>query len=101
MPLEILHWYFKGRLEELNSIIDGELEAEDDMDLDERTSRTGEMDVDECYNLEKCSEKNKLVKQIGKIVRDLRSLGFTSMTENAYASAIFSLLKVGICSIMQ
>ncbi|KAK0578450.1 hypothetical protein LWI29_010635 [Acer saccharum] len=100
---EILHWYFKGRLEELSAIMDGELEDNDesqdrdDMDLDEKGKlRAGEMDVDECYNHGNYSEKNKLVKHIGKIVRDLRSLGFTSMTENAYASAIFSLLKTKV-----
>ncbi|KAL5759472.1 hypothetical protein ACOSQ2_018310 [Xanthoceras sorbifolium] len=100
---EILHWYFKGRLEELSAIMDGELEDKnelqdkDDMDLDEKgKSRAGEMDVDECYNHGQYLEKNKLVKHIGKTVRDLRSLGFTSMTENAYASAIFSLLKAKV-----
>lgn len=71
-----------------------ESQDKDDMDLDEKGKhRTGEMDIDESYN-HGFSEKNKLVKHIGKVVRDLRSLGFTSMTENAYASAIFSLLKV-------
>ncbi|KAK2636170.1 hypothetical protein Ddye_030962 [Dipteronia dyeriana] len=100
---EILHWYFKGRLEELSAIMDGELEDnnesqdKDDVDLDEKGKfRAGEMDVDGCYNHGKYSEKNKLVKHIGKIFRDLRSLGFTSMTENAYASAIFSLLKAKV-----
>ncbi|XP_044494484.1 anaphase-promoting complex subunit 2 isoform X2 [Mangifera indica] len=99
---EILHWYFKGKLEELSRIMDDELEDKnesqdkDDMDLDEKGKhRTGEMDIDESYN-HGFSEKNKLVKHIGKVVRDLRSLGFTSMTENAYASAIFSLLKAKV-----
>lgn len=88
--------------------MDGELEDEndsqdkDDMDLDEKgKQRTGEMDIDQSNNHGKFSEKSKLVKHIGKVVHDLRTLGFTSMTENAYASAIFSLLKVGIRFIMQ
>jgi anaphase-promoting complex subunit 2 len=39
-------------------------------------------------------ECNGLVMQIGKVVSDLRSLGFTSMAEDAYSFAIFLLLKV-------
>jgi anaphase-promoting complex subunit 2 len=52
------------------------------------------MDLDESCLQGKFTENNNLVKNIGKVVRDLRSLGFTSMTEDAYASAIFLLLKV-------
>ncbi|KAK9750740.1 hypothetical protein RND81_02G218200 [Saponaria officinalis] len=66
------------------------------MDLDEKcksTDKAGEMDIDEHYQLKKLSENNLLVKNIGRVVQDLRSLGFTSMTEDAYASAIFFLLK--------
>ena len=83
--------------------MDGELNEEnqcrdrDEMDLDEKSKyRTGEMDIDECYPQDKFSENNKLARNIGKVVRDLRNLGFTSMTEDAYASAIFLLLKVGL-----
>ena len=102
---EILHCYFKGRLEELSTIMDGEYEDDnesddkDDMDLDEKNkvSYRGEMDIDECYQRRKFLENNKLVKNIGKVVRDLRNLGFTSMAEDAYASAIFLLLKVRMC----
>ncbi|XP_038994236.1 anaphase-promoting complex subunit 2-like isoform X1 [Hibiscus syriacus] len=54
------------------------------------------MDIDECYSQDKFSENNKLVKNIGKVVCDLRNLGFTSMTEDAYASAIFMLLKAKV-----
>lgn len=107
MCLEILHWYFKGRLEELSTIMGGEFyddesQDKDEMDLDEKSKisyRTGEMDIDECSHQGKFLENNKLVKNIGKVVRDLRSLGFTSMTEDAYSSAIFLLLKVSMCSI--
>ncbi|XP_062161873.1 anaphase-promoting complex subunit 2-like [Alnus glutinosa] len=105
MFLEILHWYFKGRLEELSTIMAGELNGDsesqekDDMDLDEKSKlayRTGEMDIDECYHQVRFSENNKLVKNIGKVVRDLRNLGFMSMTEDAYASVIFLLLKAKV-----
>ncbi|XP_065860476.1 anaphase-promoting complex subunit 2 [Euphorbia lathyris] len=102
---EILHRYFKGRLEELSTIMDGDIsdddndpQDKDDMDLDEKSklsSKNGEMDIDECYLQGKLTE-SMLVKNIGKVVRDLRSLGFTSMTEDAYASAIFLLLKAKV-----
>lgn len=71
----------------------------DGMDLDEKgkiCNEDGEMDVDECYSNRRFSENSRLVKNIGKVVLDLRSLGFTSMAEDAYASAIFLLLKVNI-----
>jgi anaphase-promoting complex subunit 2 len=97
---EILHWYFKERLEELSAIMDGDgiEEQEDDcMDLDEKLRyKNGEMDVDEGCSQGKRLGHDKLVKNIGKVVRDLRSIGFTSMAENAYASAIFLLLKAKV-----
>ena len=93
MFLEILHWYFKEKLEELSAIMnedDTQQLETDGMDLDDKLrSKNGEMDVDEGF-----SRHDELVKNIGKVVRDLRSIGFTSMAENAYASAIFLLLKV-------
>ncbi|CAL5428806.1 unnamed protein product [Camellia sinensis] len=103
MILEILHWYFKGRLEELSTIMaedcedDNESQGNDDMDLDEKNKlpyRTGDMGVDEFYHRKLAN--SKLVKNIGMVVRDLRSLGFTSMTEDAYASAILLLLKAKV-----
>lgn len=75
----------------------------DGMDLDEKNKTSfkgGEMDIDE-GNANKEFSDNKLVKNIGKVVRELRGLGFTSMTEDSYASAIFMLLKVRVCSFMQ
>ncbi|XP_057950012.1 anaphase-promoting complex subunit 2 isoform X2 [Malania oleifera] len=102
---EILHWYFKERLEELSTIMaaecedDSEAQVRDDMDLDERNKlscRTAEMDIDDGCCQRKFTENNSLVKNIGKVVRDLRSLGFTSMAEDAYASAIFLLLKAKV-----
>ncbi|KAL2333269.1 hypothetical protein Fmac_014482 [Flemingia macrophylla] len=100
----ILHWYFKRKLEELSTIMDGEFcddasKGKDAMDLDEKVkicNKVGEMDVDECYNDHRFSENSRLVKNIGKIVLDLRNLGFTSMAEDAYASAIFLLLKAKV-----
>jgi len=106
IPLVILHWYFKRRLEKLHTSItmDGEFtddvsQNKDDMDLDEQgkiCNKDGEMDVNECYNDRRLSENSKMVKNIGKVVIDLKSLGFTSMAEDAYASAIFLLLKVSM-----
>ncbi|XVE53198.1 hypothetical protein DITRI_Ditri02bG0184600 [Diplodiscus trichospermus] len=100
---EVLRWYFKRRLEELSTIMDGELNEEndcldrDEMDLDEKSKyRTGEMDIDKCYPQDKFSENSKLVRSIGKVVRHLRNLGFTSMAEDAYASAVFLLLKAKV-----
>ncbi|KAI3987672.1 hypothetical protein MKX01_028406 [Papaver californicum] len=81
---EILRLYFKERLEELSTMMSGEYEDGNAKDV---------MDVDETFREKKISENNKLVRNIGKVVRDLRGLGFTSMTEDAYASAIFLLLK--------
>lgn len=102
---EMLHSYFKGRLEELSTIMAGEFDDDngsqenDDMDLDDKSKisyRAGDMDIDECLQHRNFSENTKLVKNIGKVVRDLRSLGFTSMAEDAYASAIFLLLKAKV-----
>ncbi|CAJ1864646.1 unnamed protein product [Sphenostylis stenocarpa] len=100
----ILHWYFKRKLEELSTIMDEEFcddasQDKDGMDLDEGgkiCSKGGEMDVDECYNDHRFSENSRLVKNVGKVVLDLRNLGFTSMAEDAYASAIFLLLKAKV-----
>lgn len=108
MLLEVLHWYFKEQLEELSTIIAGDSEDDngsedkDDMDLDGKNtclSRTGFIDIDECSE-QRSSLENKLVKNIGIVVHDLRNLGFTSMTEDAYASAIFLLLKVNMSFLM-
>ncbi|XP_038890048.1 anaphase-promoting complex subunit 2 isoform X2 [Benincasa hispida] len=105
---DLLHWYFKGNLEELSAIMAGELnkdytsQCKDDMELDGKgriSSKSSQKDFNECYQLEKFSNIHKLVKNIGKVVLDLRSLGFTSMAEDAYASAIFSLLKAKVDSL--
>lgn len=101
VSLEILRLYFKERLEELSTMMAGEYEGgieiqgKGNIDLDERGSLTkiGELDVDKRYCETNAVRTTKLVRNIGKVVRDLRSLGFTSMTEDAYAFAIFLLLK--------
>lgn len=102
--VEVLHRYFKGRLEELSAIMagdyeyDNETQNKNDMELDGRgkhRNQYGNMDIDGSYDQKKILE-DKLVRNIGMVVHNLRSLGFTSMTEDAYASAIFLLLKVHI-----
>ncbi|KAH7866289.1 hypothetical protein Vadar_018310 [Vaccinium darrowii] len=102
---EILHWYFKGVLEELSTVMaddcedDKESHDKDDRDLDEKSKlpyRTGDMDVDGCYHRNRLLHNTEVVKNMGSVVRDLRNLGFTSMAEDAYASAIFLLLKATV-----
>lgn len=101
---EVLHRYFKGRLEELSTIMAGDdedaYEAQDRniMELDGKGThfnQSGNMDVDGNYDHKKTLE-NKLVRNIGMVVHNLRGLGFSSMTEDAYASAIFLLLKAKV-----
>lgn len=70
---------------------DNKLNVDDDGDLD---CRRVEMDIDGNHCQRTILGNNRLVKKIGEVVRDLRNLGFTSMAEDAYASAIFLLLKV-------
>lgn len=108
MLIEILRWYFKGRLEELSAAMADESKGHydhldsDEMDVDEKnkmSSKSGGMDIDGGHLHGDYSE-NKLVRSIGKVVRDLRGLGFISMAEDAYAAAIFLLLKVNMCLVM-
>ncbi|KAL3721491.1 hypothetical protein ACJRO7_033915 [Eucalyptus globulus] len=91
---DILHWYFKRKLEEISTMMDDSPDK-DDMDLDDKSTcvKAGEMDIDEGHHQGKFLDE--VVKNIGKVVRDLRGLGFTSMTKDAYASAIscFERLK--------
>ncbi|KAL7587747.1 anaphase-promoting complex subunit 2 [Lactuca sativa] len=94
---EVLHWYFKGRLEELSTIMAGDYEenneSQDKNDME--NNRYGKMDIDGSFDQKKKLE-DKLVRNIGMVVHNLRNLGFTSMTEDAYASAIFLLLKAKV-----
>ncbi|XP_076900275.1 anaphase-promoting complex subunit 2-like isoform X1 [Bidens hawaiensis] len=83
---EILHLYFKRRLEELSTIMAGDYEDDD---------QPRNMDIDGTYDQNKTLQ-NKLVRNIGMVVHNLRNLGFTSMTEDAYASTIFLLLKAKV-----
>nr|XP_043606823.1 anaphase-promoting complex subunit 2 [Erigeron canadensis] len=89
---EVLHRYFKGRLEELSTIMTGDYEDSNEF---QDNNRPGKMDIDGTYVKNKTLE-NKLVRNIGMVVHNLRNLGFTSMTEDAYASAIFLLLKAKV-----
>jgi anaphase-promoting complex subunit 2 len=91
---EILNVYFKKKLEELNSMMDGSGEN-DQLEFSERNNVSAwdsKMDIDSQETV--TSESGNLVKNIGKVVFDLRCLGFTSMTEDSYSSAIIWLLKV-------
>ncbi|VFQ66479.1 unnamed protein product [Cuscuta campestris] len=99
---ELLHWYFKGRLEELNTFVSGycenelELGSDDEMDTVGKCKppdRNCDMDIDTNHQQIRFSANNKLVKRIGMVVRNLRSLGCTSVAEDTYASAIFLLLQ--------
>ncbi|KAK9060125.1 hypothetical protein SSX86_020829 [Deinandra increscens subsp. villosa] len=92
MFIEILHWYFKGRLEELSTIMAGDYE---DNNESQDNNQPSNMDIDGAYDQKKTLE-NKLVRNIGMVVHNLRNLGFTSMTEDAYASTIFLLLKAKV-----
>jgi anaphase-promoting complex subunit 2 len=94
---EILNIYFKKKLEELNTIMSGSYESDQLVDHEPfQRSNTSDwhsgMDIDGS----EVSESSSLVKNIGKVVRGLRCIGFTSMTEDAYSSAIIWLLKVCI-----
>ncbi|KAK4771956.1 hypothetical protein SAY86_013731 [Trapa natans] len=100
---EILRWYFKERLEELSATMAGEStdhfdsQENDEMDVDGNNrmpSESSRMDID--GGLHGDFSENKLIKNIGKVVSDLRGIGFISMAEDAYASAIFLLLKAKV-----
>lgn len=97
---EILRLYFKKKLEELSTMMAEDYEDANEFQVDDQKSKSnlaiGEMDIDGSNHETIFTKNNSLVKNIGAVVRDLRNLGFTSMTENAYASAIFSLLKAKV-----
>ncbi|KAM3387727.1 hypothetical protein ACQJBY_010520 [Aegilops geniculata] len=93
---EILNVYFKKKLEELNTMVDAS-DENDQLASHELFGRSNvsawdsKMDIDSQETV--ISESCTLVKNIGKVVRDFRCLGFTSMTEDSYSSAIIWLLK--------
>lgn len=82
---DILRLYFNKNLEKL---------VGDNEDIS-RSLEIDEVDIDGICK-SPISQNSRMVKNIGNVVRDLRSLGFTSMTEDAYASAIFLLLKTKV-----
>ncbi|KAK1314640.1 Anaphase-promoting complex subunit 2 [Acorus calamus] len=103
---EIPRLYFKGKLEELSMTMASEYGDGWDVQFNVKNDLNGnklsssfEMDIDGNYQGTNILKNNKLVQNIGDVVRDLRSLGFTSMTEDAYASAIFLLLKNKVCEL--
>lgn len=107
--LGILRSYFKEKLEELSNMMavgpeeDGCEFQFSNNGLGQPSQRpigVGEMDIDTCYHGSTFAKNNTLVNNIGKVVCDLRNLGFTSMTEDAYASSILLLLKVSISNVM-
>ncbi|MQM13545.1 hypothetical protein Taro_046471 [Colocasia esculenta] len=101
----ILRLYFKKKLEELSKMMAGEYDDGYEprvydsvglMDRSHMASQAGAMDVDGMNHGSVLLRNNELVRNIGKVVRDLRIIGLTSVTEDAYASAIFSLLKTKV-----
>ncbi|CAN6249126.1 unnamed protein product [Urochloa humidicola] len=91
---EILNVYFKKKLEELNIIMAGSYES-DQLGNHElfKSSDTSDLHSGMDIDGQEVSESSCLVKSIGKVVCNLRCLGFASMTEDAYSSAIIWLLK--------
>ncbi|KAH9321998.1 hypothetical protein KI387_016637, partial [Taxus chinensis] len=111
---EILHLYFKARLEEFTESVEKKTEETNQGDSTEdnemETIQNGssglidEMEVDDSNESETCSEYCEVIdkgwiSKVGRVMHNLRELGFTSMTEEAYASAIFSLLKTKVQSL--
>ncbi|XP_020575764.1 anaphase-promoting complex subunit 2 isoform X2 [Phalaenopsis equestris] len=96
---EVLRLYFKHKLEELNTIIN--ISYEDGMgslknDGNVKYDAPDEMNIDGNHSESAVSKNYSLVKSIGKVVLDLRNLGFTALTEDAYASSIIQLLKAKV-----
>ncbi|XP_078444610.1 anaphase-promoting complex/cyclosome 2 isoform X2 [Wolffia australiana] len=77
--LGTLQLFFKERLEELSNMISGGGGHEYDV-------------LDQSLGL----ENNERLQNTGKLVRGLKTLGLASVTEDAYAAAIFSLLKANV-----
>ncbi|PKU60855.1 anaphase-promoting complex subunit 2 isoform X2 [Dendrobium catenatum] len=96
---EVLRLYFKHKLEELNTMIavnykDGMESLNNDRNL--KYNVPDEMNIDGSHPESAVSKNYTLVKCIGKVVLDLRNLGFTALTEDAYASSIIQLLKAKV-----
>ncbi|KAG0463217.1 hypothetical protein HPP92_021693 [Vanilla planifolia] len=99
---EVLRLYFKHQLDELNTMMvakcnDGWACLRDSRDLN--CNVPDEMSIDGMHPESSVSKENSLVKSIGRIVHDLRNLGFVALTEDAYASSIFQLLKAKVQSL--
>eukprot|EP01018_Ginkgo_biloba_P025515 Gb_09164 [translate_table: standard] len=108
---EVLHLYFKARLEEFTATVEkkdkesniGDCIENSEMETMQKSSDSSdEMEVDDANEPETaCTELSgdTWVSKVGCVVHNLRELGFTAMTEDAYASAIFSLLKTKVHSL--
>ncbi|PKA53427.1 Anaphase-promoting complex subunit 2 [Apostasia shenzhenica] len=93
---KLLQLYFKHKLEELNTIVDGDSEDGCDSLHNERIlkyDKLDEMNIDESNYDSVLTKNNCLVKSIGRVVLDLRNIGFKAITEDAYAFSIFQHLK--------
>lgn len=111
---EVLHLYFKARLEEFRVAVEKKKKERNPKDfIDDNETETvksgssgliDEMEVDDLNGLEADSEccegiDNIWISKVGHVVHNLKELGFTAMTEDAYASAIFSLLNARVHSL--
>lgn len=95
---DVLRSYFGQKLEYLSKLMDTQCEDSEEEDegkfKDQIPSLLNSTDVGGSYDKMFISKNYNLVTNIGRVVHDLRNLGFSSLTEDAYASAIFFLLKV-------
>lgn len=111
---EVLHLYFKARLEEFRAAVEKKKKERNPGDcIDDNETETvksgssgliDEMEVDDLNALEADIEycevvDNIWISKVGHVVHNLKELGFTAMTEDAYASAIFSLLNARVHSL--
>lgn len=98
---EVLRLYFTHKLEELNTLIAVNYDGMESLGNDRNLKYNGsdEMNIDGSHPESRLLKNNSLVKSIGKIVLDLRNLGFTALTEDAYASSIIQLLKAKVQSL--
>ncbi|XP_057859859.1 anaphase-promoting complex subunit 2 isoform X2 [Cryptomeria japonica] len=109
--LTTLPKHFSARLEEFTEAVEKKTDETNQRDSIEdnemetiQNSSSGlidEMEVDDANEPETCGEYGEVISKtwiskVGHIVHNLRELGFSSMTEDAYASAIFSLLKTKV-----
>ncbi|KMZ69241.1 Anaphase-promoting complex subunit 2 [Zostera marina] len=94
---DVLRSYFDQKLEYLSKLMDTQCEEEDGGKFnDQNPVLLDSSDVGKGYDQSFISKNYNLVTNIGRVVDDLRNLGFSSLAEDAYASAIFFLLKTRV-----